>query len=596
MTQPEKRRTGDTTVIAGRNDPKSQKVSATQIISAAEARAIKRSGKRTGDSSVILTDDKIRRTGMGVASKFALVISISIAAFMALFGFIVSADFRSALNEEIDAAGVGAVRALALPDYLSWSIVDGAYSGTDFAKYEEAVALGERKMPEEGLTFAEKERAERRIGFNKRRLERILSKDDRILNAVIYNADRTRFSLQAGGESGLAFNGSQAPDREGVKVEKGVVRHKDGRETVARQYSAPIVNEDGRKVDGWATIILNEESIQDKISAVQTYLVMLALVFVGLGVGVAFWMGGRITLPITTLTRDVEIIAKGDLEHKPRVMGRDEISVLARTVDKMAKSLLEAQNSELEHARQKHQLQVALEIQANLFPKHLPAIPGYDVASHYQAGPEVGGDYYDVIVLPDGRWLMMVASASGKGIPAAMLTTMARSFITALAEREKSPQELLKVVNRLLSPDLRRGMYVTALMVLLDPRTGRLVVANAGHNPLIWYSGGEKKVKAVHCDGIALGFDKGPVFDRTMREFETEMKPGDRIVLCTPGLFSIKNQGGQELGEARFFQLVEREGAKDSTAFVKLVAHTLERFGEGGWMETDVTFVTLQRT
>jgi sigma-B regulation protein RsbU (phosphoserine phosphatase) len=172
---------------------------------------------------------------------------------------------------------------------------------------------------------------------------------------------------------------------------------------------------------------------------------------------------------------------------------------------------------------------------------------------------------------------------------------MARSFVTAHAEREASPQVLLKVVNRLLSPDLRRGLYVTALTCLLDPRTGKVVMANAGHNPLIYYSAAEKKLKTVHSDGIALGFDKGPVFERTLREIELDLAAGDRIVMCTKGLFGIKDHEGKELGEERFYRVVEREAGKDSSAFVKLVAHALEKFGENGWVETDVTFVTLRR-
>ncbi len=598
MKEPEKRRPGDTTVIAGRNDAKAQKTSATQILSAAEARAARRSGKRQGDSSVMFTDDRIRRQGLGVSLKFALAISGVIAVFMLLFISIVSSDMQDAMNEEIDIAGVNAARALALPDYITWSPYHRAYGGTDLARFEEEYMKGESKPAESKLGKAEQETAQKRIAANKKRLERILSKNQSeslILNALIYNADRTKYQLQAGSEQLLEFVGTTQPERDGVKVEYGRFRKIGGDENRARQYSAPIENENGI-IDGWATVILSEQSIEKKISELRTHLAALALGFILLGIGVAFFMGNMITKPIIDLTRDVEIIAKGDLEHHPKVTTRDEIGVLGRTIERMAKSLHEAQGHQIEHAKQKHQLQVALEIQANLFPKNLPAIPGYDVASHYQAGPEVGGDYYDVIVLPDGRWLMMVASASGKGIPAAMLTTMARSFITALAEREKSPQELLKVVNRLLSPDLRRGMYVTALLCLLDPRTGKLTVANAGHNPLIVFSGESRKAKSIHSDGIALGFDKGPVFERTLREVELELKAGDRIVLCTPGLFGIKDSGGNELGEQRFYQLVEREGAKDSGAFVKLVAHTLERFADNGWMETDVTFVTLQRT
>lgn len=589
MAGSKRRRRSQSTVIARKVDLK-DKVTATQILNAADMK-----GGRVGDSSVILREgERIRRAGLGVSIKFALAVSAAIAVFMALFGMVIYNNLEDALNSEIDAAGIMAARALATSDFFVWNEFHGAYSDTSYARFEREIATGDKKIPPGVLSESETRTAGEVRQYNKKRLEKLIGGDNRILDVLISNPDRTKIVRLASNRPSLEFKGRSVRTMNEVAIEYGTYTPPDGAPLNARSFVAPVKNRFGT-VEGKATVVLSEETIQKNLASVRNKVLVLALVFIALGVGVSFVMGTQITSPITMLTRDVEIIAKGNLDHHPRVHTKDEIGVLSKTIERMARGLKEAQDAQADHARQKHQLSVALEIQNSLFPETLPELPGYGVASHYHPGPEVGGDYYDVLQLPDGRLFAMVASASGKGIPAAMLTTMARSFATAVAERENSPGDILKVVNRLLSPDLRRGMYVTGVACILEPDTGKVVVANAGHNPLVRYVAEKKGVKPVHTDGIALGFDKGPTFDSSLTELEFQLEPGDRIVMCTPGVFSITNHEGKELGEQNFYRLIAREGAKNSSAFVNLIAHTLEKYTEGGRVETDITFVTIQR-
>ncbi len=565
------------------------KVSATQILKADPR------NRKTGDSSVILSAERIRKSGLGVAMKFALVISVTITVFMALFGAIVYTQVSKSMNTEIDAAGIQAVRALAAPDVDSWNRFHGAYAGTDYGGYEAEIARGERKIPRGALTDEQEKLSNLQIAANEARLAGLIGSDERILDAVITNPERNRMLRSARGSDRLAFVSANSHEEGGVRIEYGAYTPPSGQSLAARSFIAPIKDKKGAEV-GKAQVVLSEQSIQETLATMRMQIVLLTLVFIVVGIVVSFVMGRGITRPLAQLTGDVQIIAQGNLDHRPHVRSRDEIGVLSQTVDMMARSLKSAQQAEVEHLKQKHQLSVALEIQSNLFPKSLPKLETYEIEAHYRPGPEVGGDYYDVIELPDGRLFLMVASASGKGIPAAMLTVMARSFIAATAEKESSPAAIFKAVNRLLSPDLRRGMYVTALAAVLDPKSGTLTVANAGHNPLLRYEATTKGVAPVHSDGIALGFDKGPVFERSLRETEVPFNPGDRIVLCTPGVFGIKDKDGRELGEANFNKLIAREGAKTSGAFVNLVVHVLDRFTDGGGsIDTDITFITLKR-
>jgi serine phosphatase RsbU (regulator of sigma subunit) len=176
-----------------------------------------------------------------------------------------------------------------------------------------------------------------------------------------------------------------------------------------------------------------------------------------------------------------------------------------------------------------------------------------------------------------------------------MVMSMARSFIAAVARGEADPGAILREVNALLSGDLRRGMYVTVLLAVLDPADASLTVANAGHPPLLLSRGGGKSLAAVHSEGIALGFDKGPVFDHTLKVVRLELARGDRAVLYTPSIARVTGADGSQLGEARFAALIKREGGQPADAFVRRVAATVKKFVGDKKLSEDVTLLTLGR-
>jgi sigma-B regulation protein RsbU (phosphoserine phosphatase) len=230
-----------------------------------------------------------------------------------------------------------------------------------------------------------------------------------------------------------------------------------------------------------------------------------------------------------------------------------------------------------------------------LFPTRLREVPGYDLAGHHEASGQLGGEYYDVLQMPGGRYGLLVGSASGSGVPAAMVMAMARSFLAALARSETDPGKVLREVNALLSGDLRRGMYVTVLLAVLDPGAGTLTLANAGHAPLLYCKAGGKSVAPVQSEGIALGFDKGPVFDQTLKVVRLTLKSGDRAVLFTPGVTRVTGADGSALGEGRFAAVVKREAHQPAATFVRRVAATVKKFRGDLPLSEDVTLLTLGR-
>src|SRR5919198_5748639 len=142
-------------------------------------------------------------------------------------------------------------------------------------------------------------------------------------------------------------------------------------------------------------------------------------------------------------------------------------------------------------------------IQQNFLPRALPEAPGWSVAADYRPAREVGGDFYDFIDLPDGRLGIVVGDVTDKGVPAALVMAATRSVLRASAQRLIAPGEVLARVNDLLCPDTPPNMFVTCLYAVLDPTSGRLRYANAGHDvPYAWSAAGPVELLLRELDSF----------------------------------------------------------------------------------------------
>lgn len=326
--------------------------------------------------------------------------------------------------------------------------------------------------------------------------------------------------------------------------------------------------------------------------------VFSSFLVVGTGLLVAFILSRRVVAPLTALIEDVRILSHGNLDHRVKVQAGGEVGLLAKSVDRMIRGLRDARDAEREAEQHEHELAIAAEIRSSLLPERVPELRGFEVAAHHAAADSVGGDLFDYVESAGATSSLgvLVASISARGVPGAMLMTMARSYLHQTAEREASPAAALRAANRPITRDMRRGLFVTAMYAVIDGETGRVAVASAGHKaPLLHWVAAEQKLKLLHPEGIALGFDPGPVFERTLREAEVMLAPGDRVVLVTPGAFAVRNQDGAELGEKGFYSLVTKHASKNSEAFCQLVGSQTEKFGEGAPLAEDVVIVTVKR-
>ena len=156
-----------------------------------------------------------------------------------------------------------------------------------------------------------------------------------------------------------------------------------------------------------------------------------------------------------------------------------------------------------ERERMAQELRVARLIQQQFLPTTLPEVPGWRIGTYYRPAQEVGGDFYDFLQLPDGRIGVVIGDVSGKGVPAALVMATTRSLLREVAQQVVEPAGVLERVNRALVGDIPRNMFVTCQYAAIDPTSGKLTLANAGHN--VPYLSGGGDLLEVRATGMPLG-------------------------------------------------------------------------------------------
>jgi len=247
----------------------------------------------------------------------------------------------------------------------------------------------------------------------------------------------------------------------------------------------------------------------------------------------------------------------------------------------------------VERAHLEHQLQVARLIQQTLLPKEIPNPPGWRLSGHYQPAHAVGGDFYDFLQLSGGRLGLIIGDVTDKGVPAALLMATTRSLLRTVAHQgEPSPGQVLREVNELLGGEIPPKMFVTCLYAILDPATGRLRYANAGHNLPYRSHPDNGPVAELRATGMPLGLMPGMTYE----EKETTITPGECVVFYSDGLVEAHNPRREMFGNPRLQSLIDN-CAGECPAMIQHLLAELETFTGRAWQqEDDVTLVTLQRT
>ncbi len=236
------------------------------------------------------------------------------------------------------------------------------------------------------------------------------------------------------------------------------------------------------------------------------------------------------------------------------------------------------------------EIQLAQQIQTTFLPDKLPTIPGWDLSARWRTARQMGGDFYDVIELPDGRVGLFIADVADKGVPAAMFMALTRTLVRAAVLQTDSPAAALRQVNDLLYPDCQQGMFVTAVYGVLDIQTAEFTYANAGHNPPLVLHAGEV-IERLTRTGIALGAVENP----EMTQRSIQLAVGSALIFYTDGITEAFSPTGEEFGEERLIKVLTTSKASTARALLEAIDRRVDKFLAGDPPADDMTLLAVKR-
>ena len=277
--------------------------------------------------------------------------------------------------------------------------------------------------------------------------------------------------------------------------------------------------------------------------------------------------------------RSVIISAYGDMKNIRTAMNRGAFDFVTKpvdfedlqvTIDRTLRNMAEwreALQSRDRLVALQNELDVARGMQQSILPTRFPKDPSYAVYGKMQPARNVGGDFFDVMYLNDGRVGLAVADVSDKGVPAALFMMSSRTLLKGAAIGVDLPGEVLREVNDLLIEDNEGGMFVTLLYAVYDPSSRELTYANGGHNsPLVVHPDGTSALFPL-TDGIALGIAP----DLSYKQNTVTLSPGDSVIFYTDGVTEAMNIEEEEFGLdplSEFFRTNPPENPEETTAAV----------------------------
>jgi serine phosphatase RsbU (regulator of sigma subunit) len=304
-----------------------------------------------------------------------------------------------------------------------------------------------------------------------------------------------------------------------------------------------------------------------------------------------------LVLPLASQGELLGLVVLGPRRETPGYTA-EERNLLVALAGQVAPALRVAQLvlAEKRQAREREridlELRTARTIQQTFLPKDTPALSGWHLTQYYHPAREVGGDFYDFLSLPDGRLGVVIGDVTGKGIPAALMMTAARTMLRSVAQQVTSPGEVLAQVNELLREDIPDGMFVTCFYVILDPGSGRLRFANAGQDlPALRRGAGE--VGELRATGMPLGLFPAMSY----QEGDATLDVGDLVLFYSDGLVEAHDPERHMFGVPRLQALLAHDAASDGPSVIGQLKEDLATFAGAGWeQEDDITLVALHRS
>jgi len=296
-------------------------------------------------------------------------------------------------------------------------------------------------------------------------------------------------------------------------------------------------------------------------------------------------------VPLQTKDRIIGLIYL-DSPFVLREFTKDDLSLLTVMANIAAIRVESVRLAEVEQAERimKRDLSQAAEIQRRILPEKAPEVPGLDLAGFNMPCRTVGGDYYGFVTYPSGRVGLALGDVSGKGMAAALMVMAFEARLRVLTEDTISAAEMVKRLNKITCANCPSNRFITFFYGVLEPGSGELAFANAGHNPpiLVRASG---EVEMLEGGGPVLGV----LSIASYGEQKTQLGPGDFLVVYSDGVTEATNVAGEEYGEEKLIEVLKSRRADSATGILNAAMESLNSFTLGAPQADDITLVVAKR-
>jgi len=326
---------------------------------------------------------------------------------------------------------------------------------------------------------------------------------------------------------------------------------------------------------------------------------VVAVIFLLIEV-VALLIGIRLTRSITSTVHRLygatERVKKGDFSYRIHIPSNDQLSALGEAFDSMTASVERLLRESEEKLRLESELEIAHEVQQQLFPHSAPEVPGLALYGVCKAARSVSGDYYDFLHLGENRVCLVLGDVSGKGISAALLMAAIQSALRAQFYNGLAPAggsqpwrlstaEVVSKLNVQLYESTPREKYVTFFFAVYDAATRALTYTNAGHLPPVLLRRG--KVERLREGGTVVGLFSPLEYEQA----EVRIQPGDLLVAFTDGITEPENIYGEEFGEERLLEVVRRASNASPQVLVEEIYRSVSDWTGSPELQDDMTLV-----
>ena len=301
--------------------------------------------------------------------------------------------------------------------------------------------------------------------------------------------------------------------------------------------------------------------------------------------------------------RSVIISAYGDMQNIRTAMNRGAFDFITKpidfqdlrvTIDRTLDHLVmwrEALESRDKLVALQNELDLASKMQQSILPTEFPESPNHQIFANMEPARDVGGDFFDIVPLTEGRIGLVIADVSGKGVPAALFMMSSRTLLKGAAIGALDPAKVLWEVNTLLHEDNEASMFVTVIYAVFDPASGEFTYANGGHNPPL----------IVHADGGSTllsqpgGLVLGMMPDIVYHTDSVTLSPGDICVLYTDGVTEAENDRGEQFGVERLQEIFVGSPPRDAKEANAAIFQAVRAFAADTPQFDDITCLTLYR-